>query len=567
MTGYPSDSTGDFSRFAAALDGQYALECEIGRGGMGIVYRAHDLRLDRRVAIKTLPPHLAGDSIVRERFLREARTAARLSHQHIVPIHRADEIDGRVFFVMGYVDGESLAQHVRDHGRIDPHEALRELRDVADALGYAHQNGVVHRDVKAENILIDRATGRAMVTDFGIARLAEAAPLTTTGQVLGTVYYLSPEQVSGDAVDHRSDIYALGVVGFFALAGRFPFDAELASAVLIAHVNKSPPPLHSVAPDVPRPLCDVIDRCLMKDPGARFQSCSEMMERLSSIATDVEREARERVASGAVTQRGPLISDTEVRSIIGRAADLQALTGVHTSPDAIPGVRDTARDSARTSGHRPENVRDAALEAGISAKYVDHALVEHGLAPTSLPAAAVDHSPSGGFFVGSPTRIDYEMVIDGEMPDSDFDLLVEVIRQATGEAGQITTVGRAFSWQSNPQKGTLHVSVLPRGGKTRIRVSESLRVAAGGVFALLMGGLSSISLPLGVGFAIKLGALGGGALVWGGTVTLSYLAARGLFGLHSRNRSKNAQALLERLGPQVRESIEFAKPKLGSGDR
>src|SRR4051812_37298016 len=178
-----------------ALNGQYAVEREIGRGGMGIVYLARDLKLDRRVAIKTLPPHLASDPIVRERFLREARTAGKLSHQNIVPIHRADELDGRVFFVMGLVDGESLAQRVRDRGRIDPPEVLRELRDVANALGYAHAHGVIHRDVKAENILIDARTGRAMVTDFGIARLAEAGPLTSTGQVVGTVYYTSPEQV------------------------------------------------------------------------------------------------------------------------------------------------------------------------------------------------------------------------------------------------------------------------------------------------------------------------------------------------------------------------------------
>src|SRR3954471_8778704 len=171
------ESPSDFTRFAAALAGQYELECEIGRGGMGIVYLARDLRLDRRVAIKTLPPHLAGDSVVRERFLREARTAGRLSHPNIVPIHRADELGGHVFFVMGFVDGESLAQRTRARGRLDPREALRAMSDVALALAYAHSRGVIHRDIKAENILIEQATGRALVTDFGIARLAEAAPL------------------------------------------------------------------------------------------------------------------------------------------------------------------------------------------------------------------------------------------------------------------------------------------------------------------------------------------------------------------------------------------------------
>ncbi|OYV67821.1 MAG: hypothetical protein B7Z72_09240, partial [Gemmatimonadetes bacterium 21-71-4] len=254
----------EFEAFARLLAGQYSLEREIGRGGMGIVYLGRDLKLDRPVAIKTLPPHLASDAKIRERFLREARTAAALSHPNIVPIYRADEIDGQVFFVMGFVSGESVAERVRAQGRLDPRAVLRAMRDVASALGYAHAHGVVHRDVKAENILIDAASGQAMVTDFGIARLAEAAPLTATGQLLGTVYYMSPEQVLGGALDGRSDLYSLGVVGFFALAGRFPFDAPLASAVLVAQVNTAPPPLLTVAPGVPRALAEIIDRCLAK---------------------------------------------------------------------------------------------------------------------------------------------------------------------------------------------------------------------------------------------------------------------------------------------------------------
>src|SRR5437868_4835007 len=233
---------------------------------MGVVYLARDRRLDRLVAIKTLPPQLAKDESVRQRFLRETRTAGAMAHPNIVPIHGADEIDGHVFFVMGYVEGDSLATHVRANGRLDQRTVVRYLRDVAAALGHAHQRGIIHRDIKAENILIDRGSDRAMVTDFGIARFAEAAPLTATGQLLGTVYYVSPEQVSGDAVDARSDLYSLGVVGYLALSGRFPFNAELASAVLIAHVTKTAPPLHTVAPTTPRALADIVDRCLAKDP-------------------------------------------------------------------------------------------------------------------------------------------------------------------------------------------------------------------------------------------------------------------------------------------------------------
>jgi eukaryotic-like serine/threonine-protein kinase len=177
--------------FAAALNSQYEIEREIGRGGMGVVYLARDLRLDRMVAIKTLPASLQNDPSVRERFLREARTAARLNHPNIVPIHRADEAGGQVFFVMGFIDGDSLAARIAS-GPMSPRDALPILRDVVQALGYAHKHGVIHRDVKTENILLDTVTGRSMVTDFGIARVAAAAPLTATGQVLGTVYYLSP---------------------------------------------------------------------------------------------------------------------------------------------------------------------------------------------------------------------------------------------------------------------------------------------------------------------------------------------------------------------------------------
>jgi Serine/threonine protein kinase len=561
-------STDEFTRFAAALHGQYALEREIGRGGMGVVYLAHDLRLDRRVAIKTLPAHLAKDPIVGERFLREARTAGRLSHQNIVPIHRADELDGQAFFVMGFVDGESLAQRLRRQGRLSPVDVLSQLRDVADALSYAHVHGVIHRDIKAENILLDGATGRALVTDFGIARLAEAAPLTSSGQVLGTVYYLSPEQVSGNAVDARSDIYSLGVVGFFALAGRFPFDAQLASAVLIAHVTKSPPLLHTVSPDTPRELCDIIDRCLAKDPNDRFQSCAELLDTLASTSRVVEKTTTDAGASYSPGQ--PLVSDTEAREIIARAADLQAATGIQPRPAPIAGTRDGVQPVSETSGHRLVNLRDAAVEAGIAPKYVDHALIEHGLRASSgrefgRPRVVDRHKPASAF-VGNPSQLQFEVVVDGEMPQADFDLLVDTIREFAGESGQLAAVGRSFSWQSTPVKGNLHVTVLPRAGKTTIRVSESLRTSATAHFGFFgIGTIATAPIWLGVG----LGALHSGAFVlamWTATATLSYGSARGLFGRAFRRREEALYELAQTLALQIRDSIAAANPKLPSSD-
>jgi predicted Ser/Thr protein kinase len=231
----------EFPALAEALVGQYHVRRELGRGGMGVVYLAQDERLDRLVALKVLPPALAAGADTRERFLREARTAARLAHPNVVPVHRADEAGGTAFFAMSFVDGESLGDRVRDRGPLPPAEAVPILRDVAWALAYAHARGVVHRDVKPENILLERPTRRTLVTDFGIAHhtmTEESARLTQDGHVLGTVHYMSPEQVTGQALDGRSDLYALGVVAYQALGGRLPFEGLATPAVLVAHATR-----------------------------------------------------------------------------------------------------------------------------------------------------------------------------------------------------------------------------------------------------------------------------------------------------------------------------------------
>ena len=220
-----SPATGELPALRVALQGQYSIERELGRGGMGIVVLARDERLDRQVALKVLPPSLAEHPETRERFLREARMAAQLSHPNIVPVYRADDIGGFAFFAMGFIDGETLGDRVRARGTLPPVEVVRVLREVAWALAYAHARGIVHRDVKPENILIERGTGRAVVTDFGIARSDFNPALTQDGLVLGTVHYMSPEQSSGEPLDGRSDLYALGCVGFLALSGRLPLES------------------------------------------------------------------------------------------------------------------------------------------------------------------------------------------------------------------------------------------------------------------------------------------------------------------------------------------------------
>ncbi len=251
---------------------RYTVERELGRGGMGIVLLARDLSLDRLVAIKLLPPGLAAQSDLRERFLREVRIAASLSHPNIVPIFSVEETDGAVYYVMGYIDGETLTQRVRRTGPLSPSDAAQVLKESAWALGYAHGRGIVHRDVKPDNIMIERATGRTFVTDFGIARAASSAPMTGIGETLGTPHSMSPEQAAGEPLDGRSDIYSLGVVGFYALTGRMPFDAPTVQAILAMHLTRPAPPVTSIRASVPPMLAAAIDRCLAKEPSQRFES-------------------------------------------------------------------------------------------------------------------------------------------------------------------------------------------------------------------------------------------------------------------------------------------------------
>ncbi len=265
-----TQSSSEFLELQAALAGEYSLQREIGRGGMGIVYLAREVQLDRDVAIKVLPMHLACFTASRERFVQEARTAAGLSHPHIVPIHRVGEAGGFVFFVMSYVEGETLGERLRAQGPLPPPDAARVMREVAWALAYAHGRGIVHRDIKPDNILLEADTGRAMVTDFGIAHGGAQAALADAGKIMGTAHFMSPEQGTNKPLDGRSDIYSLGVVGYLAVSGRLPFEEESVPALIVRQSMDAPPNLMSVAPGVPSALARAIDRCLDRDPAGRF---------------------------------------------------------------------------------------------------------------------------------------------------------------------------------------------------------------------------------------------------------------------------------------------------------
>jgi serine/threonine-protein kinase len=305
-----------------AVAGRYALERELGRGGMGAVYLARDLKLDRLVAIKVLPPELAVRPELRERFLRETRTAASFSHPNIVSVHGVEESPSLLFFVMTYVEGETLSQKVRRQGPLPVAEATRLLQEVAWALSYAHGRGVVHRDVKPDNILIERATGRAMVMDFGIARSVAASGLTQMGETVGTPHFMSPEQASGDKLDGRSDLYSLGVVAYYAVTARLVFDAESAQGIMVAHISQPAPAVARARPDLPAPLAAVIDRCLLKDPELRFSTGEALVEALAAIrAGQVEVPAQLRMWTVRADQffRNGLIIALLTSSVVGRS--------------------------------------------------------------------------------------------------------------------------------------------------------------------------------------------------------------------------------------------------------
>jgi serine/threonine protein kinase len=317
------------------LSSNYELDREIGRGGMGIVYKAKDKRLKRPVAVKLLPPELAFRSEIRSRFLKEAETAAQLSHPNIVPIYSVDERDGLVYFVMAFVPGENLAARLHAAGRLPPDEVRRILKETAEALAYAHERGVVHRDIKPDNILLcGDDDGRVMVTDFGIARAVTEGSdsrLTATGMAIGTPAYMSPEQSMGEReIDGRADLYALGVVGYQMLAGELPFNAPSTPALLVKQISERPTPIDLHRPDAPPDLARAVMMLLEKEPANRFPTAEALVVALDTgdVPDLPTSETRER-------------EPNRLANIPASSRDSRSV-GLDTDPDA-PSAEDLAR--------------------------------------------------------------------------------------------------------------------------------------------------------------------------------------------------------------------------------
>ena len=365
----------DQERLTAALADRYAIEREIDRGGMGTVYLARDPRHDRHVAIKVLDPEL-GRSLGAERFHREIRTTAGLTHPHILPVHDSGEADGLLYYVMPYVEGESLRARLRAEGRLPVVEAVRVAGEVADALDYAHANGVIHRDVKPGNIML--SSGHAVLGDFGVARaVAEAQEdrITVSGMSPGTPAYMSPEQAAAEPdVDGRSDQYALACVVYEMLAGRPPFTGESSRQVIVQHIGSEPPDIRDARPDVPDAVAAALERALAKEPSDRFDTAAEFAAALSG---DAQRPGR---TSGRLRRSAAVVAAVAVLAAAGAAIVRSVGTG--RDPGPPPGDRPYTVLAA-VEGSAPEELRETVeflLRSALDASHVTR----------TVPAPAVD---------------------------------------------------------------------------------------------------------------------------------------------------------------------------------
>ena len=420
--------------------GHYRIVAELGRGGMGIVYKAHEESLNRFVAIKVLGEHLTEDPDQVERFLREARSAASLNHPNIVQIYAVSEDDGRHFFAMEYVSGSSLQQILRSSGPLDPIQVARIALQTASGLRAAHEQGIIHRDIKPANLLIDDR-GLVKIADFGLALVTSGVSrLTATGMFMGTPGYLSPEQCLDQDPDHRTDIYSLGVTLYEALSGKVPFTADSPLALLRQIVEVEPPDLGELNPDVDPELRAIVARMMAKDRDRRVSSCAELIDELEKFleACGASGNLVERVAASTG-------SPTPPRPTSAAAAELDSQPTRQVSSDAI--VAGATAVTAPAAATEVPLVETSPLEephsgsgSGKRLALVAAVVVLFGLA--AVVAAGIFAWKSNLFKAGMGGRAS-TTVADSEIPPTDIQTSIDGEIEGEDETDQLTTAAGA----------------------------------------------------------------------------------------------------------------------------
>jgi len=512
-----------------ALAERYELRHTLGRGGMATVYLAYDRKYQREVAVKVLRPDLAA-TLGAERFLAEIQIVARLTHPHILALYESGEASGFLYYVMPHLTGRSLRHRLEQRRRLAPDEALAIAAPVADALSYAHRMGVLHRDIKPENILFSE--GHPIVADFGIAKAvstAGGANLTRTGFPLGTPGYMSPEQAAGlTDLDVRSDVYSLAAVIYEMLVGEAPGRWPTEEATRTGRFLEAPAAHRTRLAEVGSVIEGALVRGLSTRHDLRTETPEALMAELAGVAAPPRRHYREE----------------EIREIVRRATELEA-----SNPTG----------GAMTIG----GVEALAAEVGVTPALVRQAA--QSLRTADTPAEPLP--PSGwSKVINGPTAYMFDRMVEGELPESEFPVMVDEIRREIRHAGQVSQLGRSFSWTVSPTPGLrrdVEVSVSVRGGRTRITVRENMGPIIGPIFGGICGGVGGGGM--GAVMGITMGALGLPPITLAAIVpvwlTGVFVTARTIYGNTSRSRVQECRRVLDRLAALAEELIA-ERPRL-----
>jgi serine/threonine protein kinase len=443
---------------ARAVGERYDLRGVLGRGGMATVYDAYDRKHHREVALKVLRPDIAS-TIGADRFLKEIQIVARMVHPHILPLHDSGESEGFVYYVMPFIDGGSLRDRMQHEGRMSAERAIEIAAPIADALSYAHHLGVLHRDIKPENVLF--AQTHPIVADFGIAKAVSSASsgaqLTRTGISLGTPGYMSPEQAAGFAeVDARTDVYSLAILVYEMIVGEIPGRWVTEDSTRAGRFVDCAPSHKIALSNAGGVVEGALVRALALRPDQRTTTPAKFIEELRGLAQAVRHKYR----------------PDEIEAIVNRAAEIEATNPTESGSMTMGAVEQIARDVGIDSRH----VRAAAEQ----------------ISPRSNSRDSGMEQPKKNILIGGPTRLLYQRVVNGELAEGDYPLLVDEIRTIIGEVGQVSQLGHSFTWVLN--KGSsgirnIEVAVTVRSGKTRITVQENLGSLIGAIYGGVGGGM------------------------------------------------------------------------------